>query len=560
MAWKKVIVSGSNAELAQVTASEGINLSSPVDIGGSSYNILVLDSSGDVKKIAAGSISGTDTTYTISASNENNPSITLKDGDATTVSTIGLEGSTGIEISSDGTDITISSNLTNTNTTYDAGVGLSLDSNATFSVNADQGHVTTVGALSGGSIASGFGTIDIGSDITTTGTISAASASFANLTVTGSTTLEGSLIFNGLEFTEEAVATHSGSHEWGSDNTNTHEFTGSISATGNISASSFSGDGSGLTNINPANVSIQVLDDGYGINTFSYDGGTAKTISVDPYTGITVDSNGVSVTPGGVTAAMIDDDAITNAKIAAGAITSGKLANNIIEGLTQGYSFTSANLIMVSDASGTNLEKATLAELTTYFDGALSFPTNSDTTYGLTAEGSNSSNPTIILTPSGGGATSSIQLSGTTNEIEVKSADTGNIAVSLPTDVTMENLTVTGILTAESVVTINSNNVTIDDQYISLGESAGANVNTGIIFGANSNGTTQDGVALMWDPDGANGGRLKVEHAVAGNDNPSSSDYSIPTVFSGTSGDATTNKCDHVGNIRVESNEIYIYV
>jgi geranylgeranyl pyrophosphate synthase len=48
--WKKVIVSGSNAELAQVTASEGINLSSPVDIGGSTYDILVVDSGGDVKK------------------------------------------------------------------------------------------------------------------------------------------------------------------------------------------------------------------------------------------------------------------------------------------------------------------------------------------------------------------------------------------------------------------------------------------------------------------------------------------------------------------------------
>ena len=48
------------------------------------------------------------------------------------------------------------------------------DEEYTFSVNAAQTQITSVGALDGGSITSGFGTIDTGSsNITTTGTVSA---------------------------------------------------------------------------------------------------------------------------------------------------------------------------------------------------------------------------------------------------------------------------------------------------------------------------------------------------------------------------------------------------
>ena len=79
-----------------------------------------------------------------------------------------------------GTNVTINgSNVissTDTNTEYTGGTGLTLSAGNEFSVDAAQTSITSVGALSGGSIASGFGAIDNGaSAITTTGTVTTGS-------------------------------------------------------------------------------------------------------------------------------------------------------------------------------------------------------------------------------------------------------------------------------------------------------------------------------------------------------------------------------------------------
>ena len=67
---------------------------------------------------------------------------------------------------------------------------------------------------------------------------------------------------------------------------------------------------------------------------------------------------------------------------------------------------------------------------------------------------------------------------------------------------------------------------------------------------------------LFWDKSyNGNDGRLAIKsefaHTTTGNPTP---DYTIAGVYEGSAANAATAQADHVGNIRVESEEIYIYV
>lgn len=81
-----------------------------------------------------------------------------------------------------------------------------------------------------------------------------------------------------------------------------------ITTTGNVEASSFTGDGSGLTGI----VADQIADGAVGTQELANNAVTASKIS-----------------SGAVTAGKIGTFAVTNAKIASGAVSAAKLASNI---------------------------------------------------------------------------------------------------------------------------------------------------------------------------------------------------------------------------------------
>ena len=124
------------------------------------------------------------------------------------------------------------------------------------------------------------------------------------------------------------------------------------------------------------------------------------------------------------------------------------------------------------------------------------------------------------------------------------------------------NLTLSGNLTVEGD-TINANvtNLDIEDRYILLNSGSSTVGDSGIIFGA-ANGAAQTGTALVWDASyNGNDGRLSIVNTLAsgatGNTTPN---YSIAGVFEGNVANAATAQADHAGNIRIESNEIYIYV
>jgi len=126
---------------------------------------------------------------------------------------------------------------------------------------------------------------------------------------------------------------------------------------------------------------------------------------------------------------------------------------------------------------------------------------------------------------------------------------------------TFAGLTVNGDLvvtgnTVEAQVT----NLNIEDKYILL-NSGSTSGDSGIVFGG-ADGVANSGVGLFWDTSyNSNDGRLGIVNSIAagatGDQTPS---YHIAGVYEGTEANAATAQADHVGNIRVESGEIYIYV
>jgi len=134
-------------------------------------------------------------------------------------------------------------------------------------------------------------------------------------------------------------------------------------------------------------------------------------------------------------------------------------------------------------------------------------------------------------------------------------ATTGVVAVT-------NNLTVGGNLVV-SGDTINANvtNLDIEDRYILLNSGSATIGDSGIVFGG-ANGTAQQGAAVIWDASyNSNDGRLAIVNDMAsnatGDQTPS---YHVAGVYEGTEANAATAQADHVGNIRVEGEDIFIYV
>ena len=129
------------------------------------------------------------------------------------------------------------------------------------------------------------------------------------------------------------------------------------------------------------------------------------------------------------------------------------------------------------------------------------------------------------------------------------------------------NLTVAGNLIVQGATTeVQTTNLNVEDQFILL-NSGSINKDTGIIFGG-THGTANTGKALLWDHAANHGGgadgRLAVKtNATAANNTTAfasgSTGYYLAGVFQGSTADAATALADHAGNIRIESNELFMY-
>ena len=406
---------------------------------------------------------------------------------------------------------------------------------------------------------------------------------------------------------------HSGSAQVSSSlfNKDLNIGTGDLTATSAsftaVSASSFIGNGSGLTNIpNSAltngSVTVTAGDGLSGGGAVSLGGTVSVAVQVDD-SSLEIDSDTVRVKASGITNAMLAGS-ISNDKLA-GSIANSKLANNsvtigaatvalgatgTVAAILDGSGVLSGSMGAASATSSSFASTASLANGVIANSVALGTDTTGDfvsalgsgTGVTIASNSGEGSSPTIAVNY-GSTANTAVQgnttatFTGTANEITVSNSAAqalgGGISVQigLPDDVTIAgtgsvngDLSVAGNLSVGGDLTyINSTDLMVTDPFILLnsGSNGSTQGDSGIIFGG-ADGVVNSGNLLFWDKSyNGNDGRLSIKNAFAhtttGNPTP---DYAIAGVIEGSAADAATAQADHVGNIRVESDEIYIYV
>ena len=536
--WKKVIVSGSNAVLAEVTASGGFKGD------GSGITGISADSLSNALTVDDATIQlDSGTTFNGSAGR----TISIKDGGvdadalATGVAGTGLAGGGGTALSVDLNELTAgdvangdsivfidandsnatkkeavadlatlfagggSSMLTATNSALSvdlnqaaaAAVDVAADSIAIIDANDSNGTkkeaiadvvsgITGNGlAASSGVIAVGAGTgIDVGtndisvdvSDFMTNG------ANNRIVTATGTDAMNG-----------EANLTFDGTI---------------LSITGNVTASagftgSFTGDGSGLTGVT-GEVNIDGLSalGGTGLHQtqdhfiFS-DNGTEKKITFSNledaiFANIDSESTEVAMAAGG--RLTIENDAIDNdklANIARGSVKVGGTSNapTDLDAKTSGQ-------ILVGDGTDVN-SVAVSGDIALAANGAVTIQANA-------VEGSMLNSNTAGSGLSYGSNQLSVDLSGESSH--TIGAGTSEITIG-------DNLTVTGDLTVNGDRNIvSTTNLLVEDKFITLASGSTAAGDGGIVVQAAANGT---GAALVWDT-GVDRWALSAEAGLSG--------------------------------------------
>ena len=225
-------------------------------------------------------------------------------------------------------------------------------------------------------------------------------------------------------------------------------------------------------------------------------------------------------------------------------VTNLSFVKSLASGISEGNVFVAAADVADNDflrVDGTSVEGLSAAQVVT----ALGIEASADVT------------DTANVTAAG-----ALMDSELANLSAVKAIDQGLTTTS---DVAFNDITLAGDLVVNgTTTTLNTTNLNVEDQFI-LVNSGSNSKDAGIVFGGTS-GTNQQGKAIIWDYSyNGNDGRLAVSttdvaHNSTSNFSAGTTGYYVAGVFQGNSSDAATAKADHAGNIRIESNEIYIYV
>ena len=620
--WKKIILKDDDAQLAQVTASS-VNLGSSIPEGTTSQDVLVIDDAGNVKKIAQADVQGSDTTYAAGTSLilSGGTTFSVVQGNITHSQLGGYVENEHIDWTQANQGPIHTSNYTDN--TYTGGDGIDISDSNVVSTSTNQGHVTQVGALTAGSIGTGFGTISTGNNISTTATLTAGTANVSSLNsdtatvttqltagsivspqveITGSLLVNGSLIYNDNTYAETTASITAGSTIWGDSSDDTHYFSGSVNVSGQLSASSFVGDGSQITGLTAAQANNSSLVDGSGITGFTYNGNGGATVSVQTYeTSITAGADGLFIDDNDIKTQHIADLAITNAKIAAGAISSDKLNNNMVAGLTYiGTDVLTGDYeILSSTADGSALGKVTLTTIASFISASLDSQYSDNVgTVTSVQMGSNDTVSGITLAVTNGDGAATMSLTGnasinnanwSSGQLSIANGGTGESTRGAAANALLngsltngvnpftigdasDKITIPGDLTvAGAVVSIDTTNLEITDKFILIG-SGSTTSDIGIQFGE----TVSKGNTLFWDKSYGGGvqggdeddGRFAIGYNVNSTvyDSSTNADfeleatgvaYHLAGVYSGSNPE--TFNAEQIGNIKLDAGAAYIY-
>lgn len=318
---------------------------------------------------------------------------------------------------------------------------------------------------------------------------------------------------------------------------------------------SFQGDGSGLTGLQADSVAFANITGKPTLVSGS------SQITISQTTGFTAYTASVDSSIAGLDSQIttIEGTGLTAGK---GIVVSGTIGGN--------------NLQVSASVDGTSIEfdgsnkislKATAVSAGSY-GSATAIPTFTvDADGRLTAASTANISTTLNISGSTGGGSvalgnQTLSIVGTANEVTA-AASGQTITIGLPDNVNIAgNLSVQGNLDVQGTVTnINTTNLDVEDAFILLNSGSAATGDSGFVFGG-SNGTAQSGAGLIWDASyNSNDGRLAIVGNMASNATGAQTpSYYVGGVFAGTSADAATAEADHVGNIRVEGEDIFIYV
>jgi len=330
---------------------------------------------------------------------------------------------------------------------------------------------------------------------------------------------------------------------------------------------SFIGDGSSLTGVSGEFPSTPKSGISYDATKFFVNDGASKFVSgsqVAAYVFGEASGDATITGPGVIT---IANDAVNNDKLAnitRGSIKVGGGSNapTDLDAKTDGQ-------ILVGDGTDIN-SVAVSGDITLANNGAVTIASNA-------VEGS-------MLNSNVAGT----GLDYTSNELRVDVSDfmtngsnnrvltaTGTDGLNAESNLTFNGSTLglTGAMTISSNLTVSGNltvtgdtieqqvtNLNVEDKFILLNSgSSTAGDEAGIIFGG-ANGAAGTGTALIWNGDyNSNDGRLAIANTVASDATSATVSYYVGGVFLGNTSNAATAQADHEGNIRIESNEIYIY-
>ena len=401
------------------------------------------------------------------------------------------------------------------------------------------------GNLEGTTVAAMTVTTLTGTTINVTGDITG-----SNLQLSGNANIDGNIILGGNitigdadtdsislggELTSNIIPDVDDTYALGSTTKRWNIYGVNSSISGSFSGS-FAGSGADLVNIPATGVNMFDLTSGAGINTFTYDGTSAQTVSVDSGSMATYfRQNAYSNVSGDVLINSSGVATIQANSVALGTDTTGNYvgtltaSNGIIttgaatgEGIAHALSVDSGSMLpyysgsIFSTVSGDIL--ITSAGVATIQPNSVALGTDTTGNYvatlgtltGLTTTGNTGegSTPTLAVTY-GSTANTAVQgntaltVQGTTNEIEVTGGSItlgsgGTVTVGLPNDVTVSNnLTVGGNLTVQgTTTTVDSTTVNIGDNIIVL--NAAGTVADGGIQVIDAVATTGTG-SLLWN-------------------------------------------------------------